>query len=205
VRATTRVQITGTLGLCLLSIPVLQRASTRPGSPSSPRENMPQFPRPRCTPVDRTLREARAWQLRAWEVVGRECEALEEWDPEHRTRLDLVHWRLQQLARDRGGYLGRAREVARRAAALARTRQEAYRVALLLALIECDAGHHEAELQQARRLMALAPRKATSLVVLRRAAECNGLKPLGRWADAALQATTDTPHPAGGGAGEATW
>jgi hypothetical protein len=187
-RAMTRLRIAGALGLSLASIPVLQMASDRLGASSLSPESRPRLARPRGSPTDRMLREARGWQLRAWEIVGEEREALVDWDPHITTRLDLVDWRRHQLALDRGGYLCRAREVARRAGVLSRSQDEAYRVALLLALIECDTGHYAAELKQARKLMLMAPRKATSLVVLRRAARCNGREELARQADAAMRA-----------------
>src|SRR5207245_261428 len=60
--------------------------------------------------------------------------------------------------------------------------------AVLLARLVCDAGAHRAEQDQARRLIALAPRRRTPLLVLWRAARWNGLASVERQADLALQA-----------------
>jgi hypothetical protein len=91
------------------------------------------------------------------------------------------------LARDRDGNLRRARDAARRAVALAQTPVEEYRAATLLAIIECELGHHRAELQQARRLVNLEPRNRNSLLAMRRAAECNGMAAVAQQSAAALR------------------
>jgi hypothetical protein len=80
---------------------------------------------------------------------------------------------------------------AQMAAALARTPEESYQATVLLARLECDAGDHRAELEQAQGLMALAPRRRVSLMVLWRAARCNGLVSVERQADLALQTLVD--------------
>jgi hypothetical protein len=82
---------------------------------------------------------------------------------------------------------------AHRAVELARTPREEYRVALLRVRIECDAGDHEEELRQARRLMALAPDDPQSLRVLQHAAGCSGDTRLQRWA--AERRSELTEHP----------
>jgi hypothetical protein len=63
----------------------------------------------------------------------------------------------------------------------------------LLARIECDMGHHQAELHCARRLMALGIRRREALEALKHAGapprsggRCNGLAGLARRAGAAL-------------------
>lgn len=140
------------------------------------------------------LAEARAcWEL-AWQEVDRDGDALEGKDQDVIATADLESGRRRQLiAQDRGGHLHRALIAAQKPAALAQTKDEVYRAAALRAYLECDAGHHEAELQQARTLMALAPRRELSLQVLRHAAECNRLMPLARQVDAALKALQHAP------------
>jgi hypothetical protein len=71
---------------------------------------------------------------------------------------------------------------------LARTLHQTIEAALLLSRIECDLGHHRAELDQAWLLMRLAPHSVESLGVMQRAAGHNGLKPLVEQASAAIAA-----------------
>jgi hypothetical protein len=94
----------------------------------------------------------------------------------------------------------RALAAGREAVALSRTPGEEYQAREWLALIACDAGRHQEELQQARRLVQLKSRDEASLLVLQRAAECNGLGALARQAEAALNDHHPT-RPAGHAAG----
>jgi hypothetical protein len=80
------------------------------------------------------------------------------------------------MARDQHGHLDRARAAARRAVSRARTPKEAYEAALLLTRVECDAGCHDQGLEQAYRLMQLAPHDPLSLNAFRRASCCNGIE-----------------------------
>lgn len=181
-----RVQVTGALGVCVMGAPLLQLLWNRtPVAPSLPTDRAAPTPR---SAADRTLREARTWRVRAQFSVNQKRDVLEAWDPRGTAGLEPEEWRRQLMASDGSGDLRRARMAALRGAALARTPDEAYRAAALLARIECDAGHHDAELWQARRLMALAPRNPLSLMWLRHAAQCNGLEPLAQWAWRALLA-----------------
>jgi hypothetical protein len=191
-RVTRPSGIITVLGLCLLSL-LLLRAVQHPTP--SPARHLP-IPRMAVTPYEdrfeQALREAMAWRLRAARIVNQKREALEAGEPgdtEPRGPKDAnaETLRLQLMARDRGGYLRRAREAARRAAALARNREEKYRSVELLARIEHDAGHHRRELEQARRLMKLDPQNPLSLMVLRRAATCTGQQELADWATARLR------------------
>lgn len=153
---------------------------------------------PPGSPAEAALREAARYRTRAKIAVSEGREVLENWDPQGVAGVDPEQWRLQVLAADRHGDLRRALAAARRAASLARTTDEEYRAALLLVLLEHETGHHEAELEPARRLVALAPRKRTSLLVLRRVAQCNRLSSLEQHATAALKAReddTDEPAP----------
>ena len=79
------------------------------------------------------------------------------------------------MAQDRTGNLGRALVTAHEAVNLARGPVEEYQARQWLALIACDAGKHQEELGQARRLVELEPHNVVSLTSLRRAARCNRL------------------------------
>jgi hypothetical protein len=187
-RSTERIQISGTLGLFLLSLPLLHGAWTRyTAAPRSgpTRQVTSTAARP---PFEAALREAVAYRIKAHRIVRAEIDALEAWDPEAGAGLDWTSWGQPRLSADRSGYLHRARVAGLRADALARTPVDAYRAAMCLAYLEHDAGHHQAELRQARRLMALQPRQDISLAVLQRAALCNELPALARQAEAALAA-----------------
>jgi len=90
------------------------------------------------------------------------------------------------MAQDRTGDLRRALTAATEALKLARGPDEEYQAREWLALIACDAGRHQDELVQAKRLVALEPRNVVSWTSLRRAARCNHLWALARKADAHL-------------------
>jgi hypothetical protein len=116
-----------------------------------------------------------AWQTAQWQwmlaqqAVCRQIEALEEWDPEAMNGSAPEVCRRQLLARDASGGLRRAREAAIQAQTLAQTPREAYRATLLRLRLEREAGHHQAELQQARRLLQLAPESESAWWCLQRA------------------------------------
>jgi hypothetical protein len=117
-----------------------------------------------------------------------DLEALEAADP---YSVGIEEARRERLmAQDRKGYLRQAREAAARAVGLARSSEETYQANLWLALIEGDRGHYTAELQSARRLIALRPHDPISLGTLRRAAQHNGLKQLARQAEAEYNRVT---------------
>jgi hypothetical protein len=186
-RTATRIQITGALGLCLLGAPLLRLVYPGPGVASLTQTAARRPPPPGYTPSKRALWEAQGWRLQAFLAADDEREAHEACDPSPITSVDREPGRRRWLiARDRYGYLRRARDAARGAVTLARTPAEAYHAAALLARLECYAGHHQAELEQARRLVVLAPRKQQSWMELRRAARCNALETLARQADAAM-------------------
>jgi hypothetical protein len=170
------VPLTAGLGLCLLVLAIRPRAAHRPPErllPISPQRYAPAPPR---TPCERALREARSWLLRAVQQVNEEREALEAAAPGPVPGDVQEAWWRQLMVRDRSGALHRARVTARRAAALARTRDEKYHVALLLTRLECYAGHHRDELRQARRLIALHPGDPSAVQALRHAAACNRIE-----------------------------
>src|SRR5205807_619912 len=129
---------------------------------------------PAHSPSGQALREARTEWICAQLVAARELERSPESGPEG-VVWHLTDARRQYLMRlDRSGALGRARVAARRAAVLARTPSERWHAAELLARLECDAGHHQAELRYARQLIALRPQQRASWETLKHAAVCNG-------------------------------
>jgi hypothetical protein len=139
--------------------------------------------------------------IRAQQAVARELEVRLETEPDGVIGHSTDAYRRGRAALDGGGHLQRARAAADRAAALARTTAEAYGAAQLLARIECDAGHHGAELHYARRLMALGPGRRESLEALKHAAVCNGLTGLARRVDGMLENMPVGPGPAADGRG----
>jgi hypothetical protein len=171
-RTMRRVQVTGMLGLIL---PTLWLVWVRKQAPVDPASTALVSPTSPHSPSAEARRAGWLGWLRAQEAVSRECEALEAWDPRVTTAVGDAPLRRQLLAADRSGDLGRAHMEAQRAAALARTTDEAYDAVVLLARLDRDEGDHQAELAQARRLMTLAPRRQLSLMVLGRAAMCNHL------------------------------
>jgi hypothetical protein len=178
--------------VCLLILPVAWLAWTRyPGSPAD-------VPTPAAasspirSPFDAALREA--WQRRtqARLAENQRRESLEAWDPQAAPGGSSENLRRQQLSEDPSGDMQRARSLARQAAALAQSTEEKCRAAQLLARIECELGHHEAELQQAQLLVALAPRNYRSLEELHHAGVCNGLPSV---VEQAEQAIARLPEP----------
>jgi hypothetical protein len=130
------------------------------------------------SPAEQALREAAKWWMSAEEAVITERETLiESMGTTFSEHIDHDQWRRELMARDQSGLLRRALGCASRAAELARSPQEEYRAVRLLARLECDAGHHREELQQARRLMALAPSREDAASALVHALRCNGLSP----------------------------
>lgn len=178
-QTTPRIRVTALLGLGLLSIPLVHLAWRE--APSQPlalpvmdhhtgRWGPPPVPN---TPSETALQEARRWRLQAILAVNQERYALEAWDPEAGMAPNQEAWRRQLMASDRAGNLRQARRQGWRAAALARTPREAYRATELLVMVECDAGHHEAEMQEARKLIRLAPRDPNAIVMLEHARRCS--------------------------------
>jgi hypothetical protein len=140
---------------------------------------------------ERALAAAREGRMQACEAVKRAMEQREAEDPAGAAAMDAEAWRHGLLAADRGGAFHRALRAARQASTLARNEAEASRAAVLLVMLECDAGHHREELRQAHRLAALQHRNRMSLSVLLRAARCNELEPLARQLSAEMAARGD--------------
>jgi tetratricopeptide (TPR) repeat protein len=197
--------VTGAVGVrlviaaFLLSAPLLSLERPQPTAPARRWEAPASAPRrlirllsPR-TPSEEALWTARWLRMRAVFTASDELEALESWDAAATQRPATVSWSRRLLCADRGGNLHRAREAAKRAVGLAHSDSERTEGALWLALIECEAGHHDLELQAARRLVALRPRDSRALRVLQRAATCNGLTALASEIEAARQEIEATP------------
>jgi hypothetical protein len=138
------------------------------------------------SPCAAALREARARWMQVARKINDKRDALEAWDPQAVSESNQEPLRRELMAADGGADLRQAREASRRAVALAGTPEEIYRATELLARIDCASGRHEEELQLAKQLIALAPRRVLSVMVLRRAAECNGLHLLSEQAEATL-------------------
>ncbi len=166
--------------LCLICLMLPQWERSLPESQAS--AITPPLPSTQ-SPADRALREAWQKRLQAEAEVDRERYAVEAWDPEA-ARIDPSRWRQQLMASSI--HLKGARDAALQARELAQTTDERYRASRLLAWIECNLGQHEAELGEARRLVALKPEKKQVWLWLRRAARCNGLKSVEQEAEAKL-------------------
>ncbi len=172
----------GVVAAALLCLIGLRATWHRPELPSST-TGLARLPsRVISSPTDQALWEARRRCGEAISAVVQQLERLENWDPETFDAAPRNDW-LPLLARDATGSLARARDAARRGIRLARTPDERYRAMLLLSRLECYAGHHKKELELARRLMDMSPRKEYSLLSLRRAAECNHLPEMAAAAD----------------------
>src|SRR5689334_25343982 len=108
----------------------------------------------------------------------REIETIEAGTAQCMDGTATENLRRRLMAADATGYLQRARRAALHAVGRARTQGERYRVAALMVMIECEAGHHKRELQEAQLMVSLQPRNYNSWQVLRRARVCNGGHPL---------------------------
>jgi hypothetical protein len=143
-------------------------------------------PPPPRSASERARREACRWYGAALLVSRQQMEEIEVWDPQVIEQIGMETRRRMAISGTTA--LRQALTVAERAARLATTRDEQYRSALLLARLDCDAGYHERELTQARKIAALVPGSTVSLSVLWRAARCNGLTILARETEEALGA-----------------
>jgi hypothetical protein len=177
-----RVPVTGALVLCFCTAVCLCLVWARslvlpgrPGAPMGPSEYL-RPPAPLQAPCEAARQTAAQQCTLARAAVGRQLEALEAWDPTATEGSQGEALRHHLLARDAGHFLGRAREAAKQAQSLARTRREAYRATLLRVYIEHDTGHHGSELQQACRLIKLGPGDPIAESLLRRALKCGRRK-----------------------------
>jgi hypothetical protein len=148
----------------------------------------PTAPPRRRTPVTQALRDAALWRMRAREVVKREMEECEQATQDMPGVESSEAMRRRLMAQDGSGELRRALGAAAKAEAMARTPREAYQVAELEVLLQCEAGHHLQELREACRLVQLRPDSPRAWMVFRRAAICNRRAPLCRRAGSRLEA-----------------
>jgi hypothetical protein len=120
--------------------------------------------------------------MRAQILAKQQLEALEEWDPDSIRGSMPETYRKNLIARTRE--IGLAEAAAREACQRAKTNDERYRAARLLARIEHDTRDHQSELEQAKKLVALQPHNPEALLLLERAARNNGDLSLARRAGA---------------------
>jgi hypothetical protein len=143
------------------------------------------------TPFEASFAQARRDYFRAQVIVKRQLEALEEWDSDALRGSAPEIYRRSLLART--PEIGIAEAAAHEAVKRAATTSERYRAVRLLAHIECDRGHHRAELELTRRLVALWPHDLEALLMLQRAAEEDGQAPLARRAGAEASQRSGSP------------
>lgn len=149
---------------------------------------------PPPTPFEASFARAQHWYFLAQVIAKQQLEALEEWDGDALRGSAPEIYRRSVMARTRE--TGLAEAAAREAAGRARTNEESYRAIRLLVHIEGDLGHHKAELQQAKKLVALRPHYPEALL-LERAAEGNGQRGIITADRRRRGATTAAPPPAG--------
>jgi hypothetical protein len=140
-RTPIRWQVTGVVGAGVLGLPLLSLLWAAPPAPLLEMVD----PSPVLVPhtlSQAALHEAAFWRVRAIQLADDECDdaraALSAWDPA--AAFNQKEARGQFLARDRAGYLRRARTSARRAAALARTLKERRRAERELREVDGEAG-----------------------------------------------------------------
>jgi hypothetical protein len=178
-----------TLGVALPCVLLFWWAGwLQPAPPASPHPQPERAAKvrraPPQSPFEETLMKARELHFHAQEAVREQLAVLQERSPRAVAESAVEVSRRDLLTHSPD--IAPARAAARRAHMLARTRTETYRATYWLGRIECDAGHHLAELQQARKLMGLAPHEALSLILLQHAARCNGIDPLEQQAERTL-------------------
>jgi hypothetical protein len=177
--------VIGTVGLCLLAFWLRLRAGDTEPAPAVRLILPPPPPRNAC---EAERREARLYMWQARGAVIAQLERLEAWDPDATNGSLATSLSQELMATDKSGCLRRAREIARRAAALAATPADRYETARLLYVLERDSGNYPAQLRAAQTMVAAAPGNRLALVLLQRAARSNGDQRLEQQATAALSA-----------------
>ena len=150
---------------------------------------------PPPTPFEASFARAQQWYFRAQVIAKQQLEALEEWDGDALRGSAPEIYRRSVMARTRE--TGLAEVAAQEAAGRARTREESYRATRLLVHIERDLGRHKAELEQAKKLVALRPHYPEAYMLLERAAEGDGQRGIITADRRRRGATTAAPPPAG--------
>lgn len=168
----TRISMNGALLLCLFLSLLLQWLAWKQPIAPTPTTRVFSLAAPANSPCGAALQQAWRWKTRARMAMIEAREKLDAWDPQAMTE-DMDAWRQQWQAADPNGDLHRAREWARRAAILARTKRDRYRAAALLARIECELGYHQSELQYAKIQAALEPNKIETIDAMHHAMFCN--------------------------------
>jgi hypothetical protein len=162
----------------LLAAPCVRMALNRPAASAAAIVPSARMVPMVSGPFDRVMRQAWRCRMRAHRRAIGQRDAVEAWDPAA-LAADGAEGRLrrEQLAMDPGGDLHRASTLTHRAAALARSPDDRFRVAQLRARIACDLGDHRAEQQQAQQMLFLKPRDWRASDEVRHAKICNGLFP----------------------------
>jgi hypothetical protein len=191
-RTIAYVQVLGALVLCLLQgyflwrpainssrvfIPSLPGVGVNQTAPPLVRWTSPRRSHGQNERADALLYEARWWRMQAILLANQDRETIEGWDATGASGADPEVLRRQLMLRDRCGYLRRSRAAALRGSALAHTPRQAYLAAELLVCIECETGHHDTELEEARKMIALAPHEWTVHMVFERAKRCSQRHP----------------------------
>jgi len=154
-------KITSGVGLCLVGLTLLRPAAfLRPVALRCRLESPPPRSCPPSSRSDQARRAAQQCWTHAQIAVNEQRYALEAWDPAADALFQTEAWRRQQLAVDATGQFRRARQWGEQAAALARTPEERFGAALLLAQLARGAGCADEERRQARRLIHVAPHDA---------------------------------------------
>jgi hypothetical protein len=175
------------LGSVLLLGPIFLRRHAAPRRAGTP---LAAPPGPR-TAFLAPYAQARQSYLRARIITKGQLEALEEWDPDSIRGSTPEIYRKSLIARTRE--IGLAEAAAHEAARRAKTKDEVYRAARLLAQIERDLGNHRAEMEQAKKLVALQPHSLEALLMLERAAIDSGDRSLARRAASDLSRMLGSP------------
>jgi hypothetical protein len=182
----------GGAALCLLSMPLVRLLWVSP--PDPPDTVQPRRVSAARSPAEAALGQARRFWTQAKIAANEERDALIAWDPRGTTGIDREAWRLGLISGDRGGFLRKARAAVQKAAALARTPDDAWRAAEMRVLVEYGAGDSVEGLRQARILVTLRPRSPRSWMVLRVAALRAERAPLVQQANAALAVLESRQH-----------
>jgi len=128
------------------------------------------------TAFEAAFAQAQRCYLAAEIVTKQQLEALEEWDGDSIRGSAPEILRRSLIARTREIRLAEA--AARGASRRARTSDERYRATRLLVHVERDRGNHQAELEQAKKLVALWPHDPQARLLLERAVKDSGVLPL---------------------------
>jgi hypothetical protein len=159
--------VCGLLALAAVIVPGLPLRC----APAPPAVRLPAAPPP-LTNAQILLRRAARERFLARRATMAEIESVESWDPRAAATIDPEAMRLDTMARDKGGHLRRARDLAYEAETAARTGEEARAALLLQVIAEHELGRHDLELRRAAVLRDLAPNDYQIRAIYRRVQRC---------------------------------